>query len=110
MQILSGGFFTSVPGMFLEAELDARQVDGTYELSRKLFMEGDQVYVVRDSSLHAISVDPVYFSERSVVVRGIPDGEHILAQPIPGAYPGMTVSEIISEPSTSQSEDATNPE
>ena len=84
-------------GMYLEAELDARQAEDTYELSRKLLLDGDQVFVVNDTILEMQRVEPVYFKERSVVVRGLEDGTEILAQTIPGAYPGMTVS-VVEQP------------
>ncbi len=84
-------------GMYLEAELDARQAEDTYELSRKLLLDGDQVFVVRDTVLATQSVEPVYFKERTVVVRGLEDGTELLAQTLPGAYPGMSV-QVVEQP------------
>jgi hypothetical protein len=83
--------------MYLEAELDARQAEDTYELSRKLLLDGDQVFVVRDTVLATQSVEPVYFKERTVVVRGLKDGTELLAQTLPGAYPGMSV-QVVEQP------------
>jgi hypothetical protein len=36
-------------------------------------------------------VNPVYFSDKTVVVKGIPNGSLILNKPVPGAYAGMLV-------------------
>jgi hypothetical protein len=46
---------------------------------------------VRDSILEVIDVKPVYFSEKQVVVKGVPEGTRIVSKPVPGAYAGMLV-------------------
>ena len=50
--------------------------------------------MVRDSILDVIPVEPVHFSEKHVVIKGVPDGTMMLSKPIPGAYPGMKVKYI----------------
>jgi len=78
-------------GMYLEAELQAREIEDAFEVDRKLLMEGNQLFYVRDTVLELTTIDPVYFKERSVIVQGLEDGMHLLARPVPGASPGMTV-------------------
>jgi multidrug efflux pump subunit AcrA (membrane-fusion protein) len=78
-------------GMYLEASLDAREEDNAIEISRNLLSEENQIFVVKDSLLDVMDVQPVYFSDKTVVVKGAKDGEIILKQPVPGAYPGMLV-------------------
>jgi multidrug efflux pump subunit AcrA (membrane-fusion protein) len=100
-------------GLYLEAELEAQEVSDTYELSRKLLLEGDQVYVVHDTTLALVTVNPVHFREESVVVKGLEEGTTLLAQNIPGAYPGMTVKIVDNQRSAFEgdtSENKSNPE
>ena len=78
-------------GMYLEANLDAKQEPNAIEIDRGLLQEGDRIFVVRDSILDMIDVNPIYFSDKKVVLKGVPDGDIILNKPIPGAYAGMLV-------------------
>lgn len=78
-------------GMFLEATLDAQAQQNAFEIDRKLLQEGNKVFLVQDSVLTLTAVEPVFFKEKSVVVRGLKDGEVILAKPLPGAFNGMRV-------------------
>ncbi|WP_378178715.1 efflux RND transporter periplasmic adaptor subunit [Aquimarina sp. SS2-1] len=78
-------------GMYLEANLNARKAENAIEIDRNLLQEGDQIFVVRDSILDMINVRPVHFSDKKVVLSGVPDGDVILNKPVPGAYAGMLV-------------------
>ena len=78
-------------GMYLEANLNAKQEPNAYEINRNLMLDGEQIFIVRDSILDIIDVQPVYFSDTKVVLKNIPNGTTILAKPIPGAYAGMLV-------------------
>jgi len=81
-------------GMYLEADLEAKEVADTYEIDRKLLLENQTVYVIENGELMNADVSPVFFKENSVVVKGLIDGTQILAKPIPGAYAGMKVKVI----------------
>ncbi len=78
-------------GIYLEANLDAKKETNAIEIDRNLLQNGDQIFVVRDSILDVIDVQPVYFSDKKVVLKGVPDGNIILNKPVPGAYAGMLV-------------------
>jgi multidrug efflux pump subunit AcrA (membrane-fusion protein) len=78
-------------GMFLEADLNARSIPDAYELDRKLLGGDNTVFMVRDSILEKIPVEPVYYNESTVIIQNLPDGASILANPVPSAYPGMKV-------------------
>lgn len=78
-------------GMYLEADLEAREERDAFEIDRKLLLEQDQVFYVEDTILQVMDVNPVYFKEKSVVIKGIEDGTQILSKPVPGAYAGMLV-------------------
>ncbi|MFS4483837.1 efflux RND transporter periplasmic adaptor subunit [Hyunsoonleella sp. 2307UL5-6] len=78
-------------GMYLEANLNAKKEYDAIEINRSLVKEGKEIFVVRDSVLDLISVEPVFFSDTKAVLKGIPNGTVILEKPIPGAYAGMLV-------------------
>jgi hypothetical protein len=48
-------------------------------------------------------VQPIYFSSKDVVLKGVPDGTVILSRSIPGAYAGMLVK-VNKDNSTTQEE------
>ncbi len=78
-------------GMYLEAEVKAKKEVNAIEVNRNLILEGNQIFIVRDSVLDIIDVKPVYFSDTKVVLKGIPEGTVIVEKPVPGAYAGMLV-------------------
>ena len=78
-------------GMYLEASLQAKDEENAIEIDRSLLLEGDQIFVVRDSILDLIDVKPVYFTDKSVVLKEVPDGITIVSRPLVGAYAGMLV-------------------
>lgn len=81
-------------GLYLEADLEAKQVADTFELDRQLLRDGNEVFVIENDKLAVAGVSPIYFKENSVIVKGLSDGTQILAKPVPGAYPGMGVKVI----------------
>ncbi len=78
-------------GMYLEASLDAKKETNAIEVDRTLLLENNQIFVVRDSILDLIDVNPVYFSEKKVVLKEVPNGTTIITKPVVGAYAGMQV-------------------
>ena len=80
-------------GMYLEASLYANEEANAIEVDRNLLMENNQIFIVRDSILDLIDVNPVYFSDKKVVLKEIPDGTTILSKPVMGAYTGMLVKQ-----------------
>lgn len=81
-------------GMYLEANLNAKNENNAIEINRSLLLDKEQIFVVRDSILDIINVRPVYFSDSKVVLKNIPDGTVILSKPVPGAYAGMLVKPL----------------
>jgi len=78
-------------GMYLEANLDAKEETDAIEVDRSLLLEGDKIFVVRDTILDLIDVRPVYFTDKKVVLKDVPDGITIMSKPLLGAYTGMAV-------------------
>jgi len=81
-------------GMYLEAILKAKNEKNTFEISRKLLVDNSKVYVFRDSTLNLTEIDPVHYTDKTVVIRGLADGTEILEKMLPGAYDGMLVEQF----------------
>jgi multidrug efflux pump subunit AcrA (membrane-fusion protein) len=81
-------------GMYLKANIEAKKVENAVALDRSLVNNSNEMFVVKDTILSSIKVQPIYFSDKQVVVKGIPNGEVILAKQISGAYKGMLVKVV----------------
>jgi len=78
-------------GMYLEASLIAKSEKDAIEIPRKLLIDNKQLFIVKDSVLGLIDVNPVYFSAENVVIKGIENGTLLLSNTVPGAYDGMQI-------------------
>lgn len=78
-------------GMYLEANLNAKNEENTFEISRKLITDDNKVYVLDGDLLKLQSIVPVYFTETTAIIRGLEDGTEILSKMLPSAYEGMQV-------------------
>ncbi|MGB3591970.1 MAG: HlyD family efflux transporter periplasmic adaptor subunit [Nonlabens sp.] len=78
-------------GMYVTAILNASEIQDAIELPRSLLSQNNQVFEVKDGMLHGLMVQPVHFTEGTVVLKNIPDGAVLLSQSIPGSYEGMLV-------------------
>ncbi len=81
-------------GMYLEASMLAKEEPNAIEISRKLLVNNNQVFVVQDDKLSLVMVKPLYFNDKNVVIKGLQDGTTILQRPVMGAYQGMLVNII----------------
>ena len=89
--------------MYLEANLNAKEEPNAIEVNRSLVLDGNQIFIVRDSILDIIDVKPVYFSDAKVVLKDVPNGTVIVSKPIAGAYAGMLVKPYKKKTETSNS-------
>jgi multidrug efflux pump subunit AcrA (membrane-fusion protein) len=78
-------------GMYLEADLEAEKIENAFEISRKLLVGNDKVYKVDGDSLLLTKITPVHFTENTVIIKGMENGDLMLSKPIPGAFNGMQV-------------------
>jgi multidrug efflux pump subunit AcrA (membrane-fusion protein) len=85
-------------GIYLEAELVAKSENDAYEMERKLLVNNESVYVLKDSIIDLVKVNPVFFTDNTVVIKGLEDGTPVLSRSVPGAYPGMKVTVYGSNP------------
>lgn len=80
-----------IEGMYLEANIAARSENNALELPRNLLTNENEIFSVEDDKLMIRTVTPVYYTEKTVVVKGLPDGTEYVSRPLPGAYNGMLV-------------------
>ncbi len=78
-------------GMYLEASLVAKSETNAFEVARNLLVNNTNLYIVQDSVLDIVQINPVYFNNETVIVKGLTDGSKVLSKPVPGAYKGMKV-------------------
>ena len=78
-------------GIYLEAHLIAKSEENALEISRTLLINNRNLYVFNDSVIDLVAVEPVYFTDETVVVKGLEDGTQMISRVVPGAYPGMVV-------------------
>lgn len=78
-------------GIYLEANLVAKSEEDAYEIPRKLLVNNENIYVLKDSIIDLINVNTVHFTDKTVIIKGLENGTEILERPVPGAYPGMVV-------------------
>lgn len=83
-------------GMYLEAIIQAKEEENVYELPRNLLVDKKAVYIVKDGKLALTTIEPVYFTDKSAIVRGLQSGDKVLIKPLPGAFNGMPV-EVLEE-------------
>ena len=79
-------------GLYLEALINGHIEHNAYEINRSLLVDETNVYVVEDNSLQLVSVEPVVYNEKTVIVKGLENGKEIVSRPVAGAYTGMTVN------------------
>lgn len=91
-------------GLYLEANVPAKEETNAIEIDRKLLVENKSLFVVKQNILDLVEVNPVYFNENTVVVKGLKNGMQLVAKPVPGAYAGMPVK-IFREEETSKIEE-----
>jgi len=86
-------------GIYLEAHLVAKAEKNAYEMPRQLLVNNESVYVFKDSIIDLVKINPVFFTNKTVVIKGLEDGTSVLSRSVPGAYPGMKVTVYGSNPS-----------
>lgn len=81
-------------GMYLNAALQTKEITDAIEISRRLLVDDSKVFTVKDSILKLVEVNPVYFGNETVIIKGLLNGTSILSKSLPGAYDGMLVKTI----------------
>lgn len=78
-------------GMYLEAVIEGEEKQNAYEVNRSLLIDESKLYVVKDSVLQLMEIQPLHFTQKTVIVNGLNDGDKVVSKAVPGAYDGMEV-------------------
>lgn len=78
-------------GQYLEVFLQAKSENNAFEVARNLLIENSKLYIVKDSILNLVTINPVFENKNTVVIKGLKNGTQLLSKPIPGAHSGMLV-------------------
>jgi multidrug efflux pump subunit AcrA (membrane-fusion protein) len=78
-------------GLYLEAIINGEEIENSMEISRSLLVNESKVYLVENDALKLADVTPVFFNEKTVIVKGLEDGEILVSKAVPGSYSGMEV-------------------
>ena len=81
-------------GMFLNGKITTKSLDNVVALPRKLLINNNKVYVVKEGKLDLQQIEVVKVDNNQMYVRGVEDGTELLAQSVLGAYQGMPVQVI----------------
>ena len=57
----------------------------------ELLINNNSVYIVKDTVLKLVTINPVYFNAETVIVKGLPNNVSIVTQNVPGSFNGMVV-------------------
>lgn len=79
-------------GEYLKADINAQSVENVMEIDRKLIVDENEVFLVKDSALVKQTVSIVHSGENSLIVKGLPENADLVAIPIANGYEGMKVS------------------
>jgi multidrug efflux pump subunit AcrA (membrane-fusion protein) len=85
-------------GLYMTARIQSRLLKDVISVPGKSFAGRGQVWVLRDSTLARADVEVVAVQEEEVIVRGLEEGEKVVAEPPAKAYEGMTLQEERSSP------------
>jgi len=69
-------------GMYLQANLDAKKEENAISIDRSLVNDRNELFIVEDGKLKTLKVNPVYFSDKTVVVKGVSDGMLLLSKQV----------------------------
>ncbi|MDB9931232.1 HlyD family efflux transporter periplasmic adaptor subunit [Flavobacteriales bacterium] len=78
-------------GEYLEADINAQNIDNVLEINRTLIVDESYVFLVKDSLLIKQPISIVHSSQNSIIVKGLTDSSELVATPVPGGYEGMKV-------------------
>ena len=78
-------------GVFLEASINATTFDEVFAIDRGLLNGEQELFVVKNNILEYKKVQAIHYTETLAYVKGLENGELIIAQPLIGAYSGMEV-------------------
>jgi multidrug efflux pump subunit AcrA (membrane-fusion protein) len=79
-------------GMYLSGTIKGQAIKEVTEIPRDLLIEQSAVYVIEDSVMKLMSVEPIQYTTSSVLVKGVPAGTSLVNESVIGAYEGLKVA------------------
>ncbi|MEM9022530.1 MAG: HlyD family efflux transporter periplasmic adaptor subunit [Bacteroidota bacterium] len=79
-------------GYYLQSAIRSAAIPEALQVPRKWLVDNAGLFLVRDSALHLVPVDVVQWGAEYATVKGLPEGETLVAERIPGAHEGMVVA------------------
>ena len=79
-------------GMYLTGTVNGRKVDNAFEVSRNLIVDQNKVFIIEDSALKLVEIDPVHLTTETAIVKGLDDSVVLLGESVAGGYEGMQVT------------------
>ncbi|HHG85357.1 MAG TPA: HlyD family efflux transporter periplasmic adaptor subunit, partial [Bacteroidetes bacterium] len=79
-------------GMYLTGNIGDGVIENAVIIPRKLLVDGDQVYLVKDNVLQLKTVEVVRQSGAEAVIKGLPSGSTLLNSEVSGIFEGMKVT------------------
>ena len=79
-------------GMYSEVSIPLGNIDESFSLSRSLLINDSYVYYIKsDMTIGIQNVEPIFYDDETVIVKGLKNEMLILKNYIPGVYDGMKV-------------------
>jgi membrane fusion protein (multidrug efflux system) len=79
-------------GMYLEGTLRGLMIENATALPRRLLVDNNHVFTVtNDSIMQKTPVQIIEYTETEAIVRGLADGDLLVAEVVPGAFSGMVI-------------------
>ncbi|WP_010133908.1 efflux RND transporter periplasmic adaptor subunit [Ochrovirga pacifica] len=78
-------------GVYLQANVQAKEVEGLYEINRNLIVDQNKVYLLDNNKLVVQPIIIMHANPNTVLVKGLKNGSKIISSPIVGGYEGMKV-------------------
>ena len=79
-------------GMYSEVSIPLGNIDDSFSLSRSLLINDSYVYYIKsDMTIGIQNVEPIFYDDETVIVKGLKNEMLILKNYIPGVYDGMKV-------------------
>ena len=70
------------------------EFSNVFAIDRGLLNGSQEIFIVQDNKLSLRKINPIHFTETLAIIKGLDDGEEIIAQPMIGAYSGMKINPI----------------
>lgn len=79
-------------GEYLEANINAKEVENVYEIDRSLIVDENKVYIVENGKLKKQQIQIIHSAQSKLIVKGLEDESMLVSIPVPGAFEGLNVS------------------